>query len=113
MAQIAAQCQLFGGVCTEARVLKEFSGYSDFQLHCFAHNHAYALGAYMMPPTCVMASAKFVFLADLLAQLKEKGGWKERFCTADVECVLQLLMPPTCFMASAKFLCSLRTCWLS
>lgn len=36
MARIATSMQLFGGICTYDRVLKEMIGWSDHSLHTFA-----------------------------------------------------------------------------
>lgn len=92
MAKIAANHQLFGGVCTETRVLKEFQSYSDFQLHCFSHNHYMSLGQYLMPPSCVMASAKFTYLKDLLASLKQKGEAWRQHCNVPGTCTCSLIL---------------------
>ena len=75
MAEIAVANQLFSGNCTGPRVLRELSGYSDFQLHCFSHNHAAWLGDFRLPPSCVMSSGKFAFMQELLDTLKAAGAW--------------------------------------
>ncbi|MEW5304870.1 MAG: hypothetical protein WDW36_007450 [Sanguina aurantia] len=71
--RIAAAKGLFGGNCSEARVLEEMGGYSDLQLHNFAGSHPRFLSKFLLPDAAVMSSAKCVLLDTLLPRLKSEG----------------------------------------
>ena len=61
---------IFGGQATEAKVLAELQGYSDFDLHALARSNGGAFAKFLLEDSRLFGSAKCCFLAKLLPELK-------------------------------------------
>ena len=61
---------IFGGQVTEAKVLAELQGYSDYELHALARSNGSAFAKFVLEDKHLYSSAKCCFLAKLLPELQ-------------------------------------------
>ena len=62
--------ELFGGQATEAKVLAELQGYSDFEIHSLALANGKAFAKFVLEEKHLYSSAKCCLLAKLLPELQ-------------------------------------------
>lgn len=60
---------IFGGQATEAKILAELHGYSDFELHSLSLSNGGPFTKFLLEEKHLCSSAKCCFLAKLLPEL--------------------------------------------
>ena len=71
VAHASAVCrELFGGQATEAKVLAELQGYSDYEIHSLALANGKAFTKFVLEEKHLYSSAKCCLLAKLLPELQ-------------------------------------------